>query len=205
MNPELSSYPGYFQEPHWISMGLLEITRVTLQVWNHEPYVYFLRKYCTNYKYSIVFIAIIQLNAVCSPLLRPSDTYMCRRAGSSLVQVMDCHMFCTKPLPEPMLIDGQFDAQESSSVKLKSKFHCRKCNSKCYLQNGSHFVWPLWINLCPEEFFMASVICTSVSPSSICQPLYRSDSRLTPSQWEMLLQCNTVSHWLGENLESALL
>ena len=27
---ELSSYPGYFQEPHWFSMGLLEISRVTL-------------------------------------------------------------------------------------------------------------------------------------------------------------------------------
>ena len=27
----LSSYPGYFQEPHWISMGLLEISRVTLR------------------------------------------------------------------------------------------------------------------------------------------------------------------------------
>ena len=26
----LSSYPGYFQEPHWFSMGLLEISRVTV-------------------------------------------------------------------------------------------------------------------------------------------------------------------------------
>ena len=29
----LSSYPGYFREPHWFSMGLLEISRVTWQVW----------------------------------------------------------------------------------------------------------------------------------------------------------------------------
>ena len=30
------------------------------------------------------------------------------------------------------------------------------------------------------------------------------DSRFAPSQWETLLQSNTVSHWLGANLESAL-
>ena len=33
---------------------------------------------------------------------------------------------------------------------------------------------------------------------------YRADSRLVPSQWETSLQCNTVSHWLCANLESAL-
>ena len=34
--------------------------------------------------------------------------------------------------------------------------------------------------------------------------LYRADSRFAPSQWEMSLQSNTVSHWLGANLASAL-
>ena len=33
---------------------------------------------------------------------------------------------------------------------------------------------------------------------------YRADCRLAPSQWEMLLQSNAISHWLGANLESAL-
>ena len=33
---------------------------------------------------------------------------------------------------------------------------------------------------------------------------YRADFRLAPSQWEMLLQSYSVSHWLGTNLESAL-
>ena len=32
----------------------------------------------------------------------------------------------------------------------------------------------------------------------------RADSRLASSQWEMLLQSNAISHWLGTNLESAL-
>ena len=31
----------------------------------------------------------------------------------------------------------------------------------------------------------------------------RDDSRLSPSQWETSLQRNTVSYWLGTNLESA--
>ena len=33
---------------------------------------------------------------------------------------------------------------------------------------------------------------------------HRDDSRLVPCQWEMLLQSNAASHWLGANLESAL-
>ena len=34
---------------------------------------------------------------------------------------------------------------------------------------------------------------------------HRADSRLAPSQWETSLQSNAVSHWLGINLESALM
>ena len=33
---------------------------------------------------------------------------------------------------------------------------------------------------------------------------HRADPRLASSQWETLLQCNTVSHWLCVNLESDL-
>ena len=33
---------------------------------------------------------------------------------------------------------------------------------------------------------------------------YRADSRLAPSQWETVLLCNDVSHWLDASLESAL-
>ena len=36
---ELSSYPGYFREPHWKSQGLTEISMVTKQLWS---YCYFL-------------------------------------------------------------------------------------------------------------------------------------------------------------------
>ena len=34
--------------------------------------------------------------------------------------------------------------------------------------------------------------------------IYRADSGFVPSQWETLLLCNDVSHWLGASLESAL-
>ena len=33
---------------------------------------------------------------------------------------------------------------------------------------------------------------------------YRADSRFVPSQWQAVLLCNDVSHWVGANLESAL-
>ena len=34
---------------------------------------------------------------------------------------------------------------------------------------------------------------------------HRADSRFSPSQWETALLCNDVSHWLGANLESAMI
>ena len=34
---------------------------------------------------------------------------------------------------------------------------------------------------------------------------FRADSRFATSQWETALLCNTVSHWLGANLESAMI
>ena len=33
---------------------------------------------------------------------------------------------------------------------------------------------------------------------------YQSYSRFVPSQWEMVLLCNSISHWLSASLESAL-
>ena len=35
--------------------------------------------------------------------------------------------------------------------------------------------------------------------------MHRADSRFVPSQYEMSLQSNAISHWLGTNLESALM
>ena len=43
------------------------------------------------------------------------------------------------------------------------------------------------------------------APSLPLPYLLGADSRLAPSQWETSLQCNAMSHWLGANLESAVL
>ena len=40
--------------------------------------------------------------------------------------------------------------------------------------------------------------------SMFCTIQHRADSGYAPSQWEISLQSNSVSHWLGANLESAL-
>ena len=40
--------------------------------------------------------------------------------------------------------------------------------------------------------------------NNTCCSKYRPDSRFVPSQWEMALLCNDISHWLGANLESSL-
>ena len=37
-----------------------------------------------------------------------------------------------------------------------------------------------------------------------CCHYTRADSKFAPSQWETVLLCNNVSHWLGANQESAL-
>ena len=37
-----------------------------------------------------------------------------------------------------------------------------------------------------------------------CVLYYRTDSKFVPSQWETVLFCNDVSHWLGTSLKSAL-
>ena len=37
-----------------------------------------------------------------------------------------------------------------------------------------------------------------------CRHVTRADHRFAPSQWDTSLQSNTISHWLGTNLESAL-
>ena len=61
----------------------------------------------------------------------------------TLLQIMACRLIGAEPLSEPMLPFCQFDYSEQTSVQYQSKFiyfHSRKCNWKCRLENGSHFV-----------------------------------------------------------------
>ena len=93
---------------------------------------------CAIHQHQIKFL--ININS--SP---PSATYMRQWTGSSLVQVIACRLFGTKPLPEPMRNDCQLDSWEQISVKFESdfyRFHSRKCNWQCRL--------PKWRPFCPE-------------------------------------------------------
>ena len=61
-----------------------------------------------------------------------------------LVQVMVCRLVGTKPLPEPILIYCQLHQRAHTWMKFRSQLECfysRKCNLKCCLQNGGHFIW----------------------------------------------------------------
>ena len=55
--------------------------------------------------------------------LRLSATYMCRWTGSTLIQIMACHLFGAKPLPEPMMPYCQLISWEQTSVKFESKYN----------------------------------------------------------------------------------
>ena len=46
-----------------------------------------------------------------------SATHMCQWTGPALAQVMACHLFGAKPLPEPTLTYCQLDPWEQTSVK----------------------------------------------------------------------------------------
>ena len=76
--------------------------------------------------------------------------------------------------------------------------------------------WQLHISL-PRPIHHSATIHQSPVPST-CQmganlwtqeyrvvQWSRAVSRFAPSQWETALLCNDVSHWLGANLESALM
>ena len=80
-------------------------------------------------------------------LISPSAAYMHRWTGSTLVQVMACRLFGTKPLPEPMQTLCQLDPQEQTSVKFESKckiFHWWYCIWNGRQRNGDHIVSLTW-------------------------------------------------------------
>ena len=53
------------------------------------------------------------------------------------------------------------------------------------------------------RYFILNTV-PKLSGSSSLSLYFRADSRFAPSQWVTSLQSNTVSHWLGASLESAL-
>ena len=64
--------------------------------------------------------------------------------------------------------------------------------------------------VCLKWYFLVIYHCTFVTSTDI-MPLHmghiyqhRDQSSYAPSQWETLLQCNNVSHWLGAYLDWSL-
>ena len=85
--------------------------------------------FSTQYKI-IVWRSLLLTWQSCINSSSPSAAYMCQWTGSSLAQVMACHLFSAKPLPEPMLVYCQLDSWEQVSLKFESEFyhfHSRKC------------------------------------------------------------------------------
>ena len=75
---------------------------------------------------------------VCINSLRPNDAYMRPYNITTLLQIMACRLFGTKPLSEAKLPYCQPDPKEHISVKFYSRFksfHSRKCTWKCRLPN----------------------------------------------------------------------
>ena len=80
----------------------------------------------------------------------PNATYMRQWTGSTLVQVIACCLFGTKPLPEPMLSYCQLYLYKQTSVKFESiykTYNSWKCTWKCLLWNGDHFFQRRWVNI----------------------------------------------------------
>ena len=57
-----------------------------------------------------------------------------------------------------------------------------------------------WYADCSDSCYISSLYLSIL----YMQILFRADSKFAPSQWEAALLCNTVSHWHGASLESAL-
>ena len=67
----------------------------------------------------------------------------------------------------------------------------------------SEWVQCVGLSMC-GSLFEHDNFSSKYSQYSRCPVAHRADSRFVPSQWEMSLQSNAISHWLGANLKSAL-
>ena len=75
--------------------------------------------------------------------------------------------------------------------------YVRQCDWWLHQDAGTHLArYTPFIFCCILQWFITNGLYQS--------GWLTADSRFAPSQWEMVLICN-VSHWLGANLESALL
>ena len=105
-----------------------------------------------------------------------------------------------RPITKPSLTPASLWVRQYPYSLAECKFGCRIC---AYLAAPTKLkcgVLKEPVNIIFELLTLLSLwLCSSLA-------LYnRTDSRFAPSQWEMSLQSNAVSYWLGADLESASL
>ena len=130
--------------------------------------------------------------------LRQSYAYMRHQPSLSLVQIMACHLFGTKPLSEPMLFCCQLNPWEQTSAQLYLKFkhfHSRKYIWTCHLQVWWPFclslnVRPNWVSVhvlyC---WFYRHWFCKWIGTSSKAKPLSKPMLTYCPQKlnWRKIL------------------
>ena len=114
-------------------------------------------------------IKIIQLSKLQQTLFNsypPSVAYMRQWTWSSLIHIIDCHLFGAAPLPKPMPVHCHSDSREQVSVKFKSELYhllsikciwqCRLPKWRPFCTEGNELTKPfplvnhcsMWYNLC---------------------------------------------------------
>ena len=90
------------------------------------------------------WVSLLGSNHDCHHCVNPAEWRIYASVKfTSLVQIMACRLFGTKPLSEPMLDCYWLARWEQTSVKFKSNYEdfcSRKCIWKYRLQIGRHFV-----------------------------------------------------------------
>ena len=135
---------------------------------------------------------------------------------SALVQIMAWRRSGDKPLSKPMMIRLPTHICVTRPQWVKN-WHSTGLKYIEVEWNGHHFgegifkslthikVEMKWLPFCRWHFQMHLFPWDYMVMQNIVilESSNRADSRLWPSQWDMSLQCNAVSHWLGATLESA--
>ena len=129
-------------------------------------------------------------------LLRPGDLYMRQGIGSSLIQIMACHLFSDKPCPEAVLTICFLNSQKQTSGIFKSKYKCFLFQQNAFenvvckmavVLSKPQFIIIIWVVVCEFFFFNSS------PPRAACMRQW------TRSALVQVMACRlfTPSHYLN--------
>ena len=98
-----------------------------------------------------------------------------------------------------------FILELSDSCRLGFIWHKRDCGAGCCWQTGPHMTTNYSSGVPFSRNMKWWYMLTRNARLYVWYILLKADSRLAPSQWEMMSQSNAISFWVGAKLESALL